>query len=131
MYSNWCRRLQRLRQCSAPLASSSSRPTGKLLAWSPERNLGYDHVLLLTWDFLEHKVPIGKTLGTAARVYLTFAMYDEHNLQRTYWQHNPASTFAHLMDDVNWYGYSGDKESIRVMRGMFEYKLLHGTTPKD
>ncbi|HEV3415180.1 MAG TPA: hypothetical protein VG056_00115, partial [Pirellulales bacterium] len=31
---------------------------GKLLAWyRPEKNLGYDKVLRLAWDFMEHKVP--------------------------------------------------------------------------
>ncbi len=33
---------------------------GKLLAWyQPEKNLGYDHVIRLGWDFIEHKIPAG------------------------------------------------------------------------
>jgi len=32
-------------------------PQGRLLAWySAERNLGYDQVVRLAWDFIEHKV---------------------------------------------------------------------------
>ncbi|PYT25325.1 MAG: hypothetical protein DMG57_25620 [Acidobacteria bacterium] len=31
---------------------------GKLLAWQhPEKNQGYDNVMRLGWDFLEHRVP--------------------------------------------------------------------------
>src|SRR5947209_2650268 len=33
-------------------------PQGKLLAWyDPAKNLGYDRVLHLAWDFIEHKIP--------------------------------------------------------------------------
>ena len=32
---------------------------GKLLAWyQPEKHLGYNHVIRLGWDFIEHKVPL-------------------------------------------------------------------------
>ena len=49
---------------------------GKLLAWyHPDKNLGYDHVLHLTWDFLEHKVPIDTRKGTGLKVYLTFPIF--------------------------------------------------------
>jgi hypothetical protein len=106
---------------------------GKLLAWyHPERNLGYDQVLHLAWDFLEHKVPLDTTHPDGRKIYLTFAMYDEKTLQGTYWQHNPASTFAHLVDElVNWYPYSGDTEAIKVVREMLDYQLMYGTTPSD
>ena len=37
---------------------------GKLLAWyQPDKNLGYDQVIRLGWDFIEHKVP--RTPATA------------------------------------------------------------------
>jgi len=104
---------------------------GRLLAWyHPEKNLGYDKFLRLDWDFLEHKVPIDAHSGV--KVYLTAPIYDPVTLQGTSWQHNPAGTFAHLMDLlVGWYPYSGDEESIRVMREMLDYQLAHGTTPGD
>ena len=104
---------------------------GKVLAWyHPEKHLGYDQFLRLAWDFLEHKVPIDQRTGL--KVYLNYAVYDGKTLQGTYWQHNPASTYAHLVDFlVNWYAYSGDEESIRVVKEMLDYQLAHGTTPMD
>jgi len=105
--------------------------TGRLLAWyHPEKNLGYDQFLRLDWDFLEHKVPIDTRTGV--KVYLTESVFDAKTLQGVYWQHNPASTFAHLVDVlIGWYPYSGDNSSIAVIREMLDYQLAHGTTPSD
>jgi hypothetical protein len=67
----------------------------KLLAWyHPDKNLGYDDVLCLAWDFLEHKVPIDTVKGTGQKIYLNFPLYQETNLQGVDYQHNPASLFA-------------------------------------
>jgi hypothetical protein len=105
--------------------------SGRLLAWfHPEKNLGYDQFLRLDWDFLEHKVPIDTRSGV--RLYLTESVYDDKTLQGVYWQHNPASTFAHQMDVLaGWYPYSGDAAAIGVLREMLDYQLAHGTTPAD
>jgi hypothetical protein len=104
---------------------------GKVLAWyHPEKNLGYDQFLRLDWDMLEHKIPIDNV--TKVKVYLTAPIFDGKTLQGVNWQHNPASTYAHLMDNLqNWYPYSGDAEAIGVMREMFDYQLAHGMTPAD
>jgi hypothetical protein len=103
---------------------------GKVLAWyHPEKNLGYDQFLRLDWDFMEHKVPIDTRTGV--KVYLTASVFGD-TLQGDYWEHNPASTFAHQMDALlGWYPYSGDKEAIEVLRLMLDYQLAHGTTPAD
>jgi hypothetical protein len=104
---------------------------GKLLAWyHPEKNLGYDKVLHLAWDFIEHKVPNDPKSGL--KVYLVNAVFDAKTLQGTNWQGNPASTFAQFVDSlVAWYPYSGDEEAIGVVRGMLDHQLAHGTTPAD
>jgi hypothetical protein len=104
---------------------------GKVLAWyQPDQNLGYDQFLRLDWGFLEHKVPIDTV--TDVKVYLTAPIFDGTTLQGISWQHNPPSTYAHLMDSlVGWYAYSGDSEAIGVMREMLDYQLAHGTTPAD
>jgi hypothetical protein len=104
---------------------------GRVLAWyHPEKNLGYDHFLRLDWDFLEHKVPLDSRTGV--KVYLTASVFGDSTLQGDYWQHNPASTFAHQMDALlGWYPYSADKEAIEVLRLMLDYHLAHGTTPAD
>src|ERR1700691_1212979 len=66
---------------------------GRVVAWyHPEKNLGYDQVLRLDWDFLEHKIPIDTATGV--KVYLTAPIFDGTTLQGISWQTNPASTFA-------------------------------------
>jgi len=102
---------------------------GKLLAWHhPERNLGYDHVLRLGWNFLERRVPVDRQTGR--KVYLTYAVFDGPTGQGRYWQHNPAFLNASLVDSlVAWYPYSGDRQAIAVVREMLDYHLANGTTP--
>lgn len=106
---------------------------GKLLAWyRPEKNLGYDHVLRLGWDFIEHKVPTDTVHGTGLKIYLINSVYNAQTLQATYWQHNPAMVYAAFVDSlIGWYGYSGDAEAVQVVRTMLDYQLAHGTTPSN
>jgi len=106
---------------------------GKLLAWyQPEKNLGYDHVIRLGWDFIEHKVPLDNTHGTGLKIYLINSVFDGKTLQSTYWQHNPAMVYAAFVDSlVGWYAYSADDEAVESVRGMLDYQLAHGTTPLD
>lgn len=103
----------------------------KLLAWyHPEKNLGYDRVLRLAWDFMKHKVPNDPASGL--KVYLVNAVYDGKTGEGTNWQGNPASTFGQFVDSVvAWYPYSGDREAIAMVRSMLDYQLAHGTTPAD
>ncbi len=103
----------------------------KLLAWyHPEQNLGYDKVLHLAWDFIEHKVPNDPKSGL--KVYLVNAVFDAKTLQGVNWQGNPASTFGQFVDSlVAWYPYSGDEEAVAVVRSMLDHQLTHGTTPGD
>jgi hypothetical protein len=106
---------------------------GKLLAWyQPDKNLGYDHVLRLGWDFIEHKVPVDTRHHTGLKIYLINSVFDGKTLQGVNWQHNPAMVFASFVDSlVGWYPYSGDEESIKVVREMLDHQLAHGTTPGD
>jgi len=103
----------------------------KLLAWyHPEKNQGYDRVLKLGWDFLEHKIPTDPKTGL--KVYLINAVFDSKTLLGVNWQGNPASTFGQFVDSlVGWYPYSGDEEAIGVVRSMLDHQLAHGTTPGD
>ncbi len=106
---------------------------GKLLAWyEPGKNLGYDRVLRLGWDFIEHKVPLDTRTKTGLKIYLINSVFDDDTLQGVYWQHNPAMVYAAFVDGlVAWYPYSGDEEAITAVRGMLDYQLAHGTTPAD
>lgn len=106
---------------------------GKLLAWyQPAKNLGYDQVIRLGWDFIEHKVPQDTLHGTGLKIYLINSVYDAQTLQGVYWQHNPAMVYASFVDSLmGWYPYSGDEEAVEAVRGMLDYQLAHGTTPSD
>ena len=104
---------------------------GKLLAWyHPEENLGYDKVLHLGWDFLEHKVPDDPKTGL--KIYLINSVFNGKTLLGQYWQHNPAMVYGSMVDSlVAWYPYSGDEQAKAVVRQMLDYQLAHGTTPSD
>ncbi len=108
-------------------------PQGNLLAWyEPEKNLGYDRVLRLGWDFIEHKVPVDTRHHTGLKIYLINSVMDGTTLQGEYWQHNPAMVYAGFVDGaVAWYPYSGDAEAMTAVGGMLDYQLAHGTTPSD
>lgn len=105
----------------------------KLLAWfQPEKNRGYDKVLKLGWDFMEHKVPNDTRHGTGLKIYLINSVYHPDTLQGFNWQHDPAMLFAGMVDSLmGWYPYSGDEEALRVVREMLDHQLAHGTTPAD
>jgi hypothetical protein len=105
----------------------------KLVSWyQPEGNLGFDHVMHLGWNFMEHKIPNDTTKGTGVKTYLINSVFDADTQQGVYWQHNPASVYGQFVDSlVAWYPYSGDREAIAVVRGMLDYQLAHGTTPAD
>jgi hypothetical protein len=106
---------------------------GKLLAWyQPEKNLGFDKVLHLGWDFIEHKVPDDRRTSTGLKIYLINAVFDDKTLQGKNWQHNPAMVFGSFVDSlVAWYPYSGDEEAIQSVHSMLDHMLAHGTTPAD
>lgn len=106
---------------------------GRLLAWyHPEKNQGYDKVMHLVWDFMEHKVPNDTRSGTGLKIYLINSVFDDQTLQGSNWQHNPASVYGQFVDSLlGWYPYSGDGEAVEVVRSMLDYQLAHGTTPSD
>ncbi len=102
---------------------------GKLLSWyEPQQNLGYDEVLRVGWNFLEHEVP--DESGTKLKTYLVNSVFNGGTLQGAYWQSNPAMTFGSFVDSaLAWYPYSGDRGAIRLVSTMLNYELAHGTTP--
>ena len=102
---------------------------GGLLAWhKPQQGLGYDEVLRLGWNFVEHQVP--DETGTNLKTYLVNSVFDGTTGQGAYWQSNPAMTFGSFVDSaLAWYPYSGDRTAIRTVGTMLDYMLSHGTTP--
>jgi hypothetical protein len=113
-----------------PWHQASLDGTGKLQAWyRPGRNLGYDKVLHLGWEFIERRVPIDRRAGV--KTHLAYAVFDADSGQGTYWQHNPAFLYSSLVESlVGWYPYSGDRDAIGIVRTMLDYQLAHGTTPR-
>jgi hypothetical protein len=116
-----------------PWHAAALDPAGKLLAWyEPEQSRGWDKVLKLGWDFLEHKVPADSIHGTTLKTYLLNSVFNGETLQGEYWQHNPAMVFAGLVDGlVAWYPYSADPEAVAMVRSMLDHQLAHGTTPSS
>ncbi len=112
-----------------PWHSAVKDAHGKLLAWyKPQQHLGYDQVLRLGWNFIEHMVPDQRGIGLKA--YLVNSVFDGNTLQGVYWQNNPAMTFGAFVDSaLAWYPYSGDHQAIRTVATMLDYQLAHGTTP--
>src|SRR5579864_4484202 len=106
---------------------------GRLLAWyEPQKNLGYDKVLKLGWDFIEHKVPNDTRHHTGLKIYLINSVFDDQTLQGANWQHDAAVVFGTFVDSLaGWYPYSGDEESVSTVRSMLDHALAHGTTPAD
>ena len=110
---------------------------GKLLAWyEPGKNLGYDRVLRLGWDFIEHKVPVDTRTKTGLKIYLINSVFDDNTLQGVYWQHNPAMVYAAFVDGlVAWYPYSGDEEAIAAVRetGLppATVQMIYNLAPED
>ena len=103
----------------------------KLVSWyRADENLGFDKVVHLAWDFLEHKVKTDP--GTGQKIFLINSTFDPTTGLGSNWQGNPASTFGQFVDSVvAWYPYSGDQEAIAVVRSMLDYQLAHGITPAD
>lgn len=103
---------------------------GRLLAWyEPDNERGYDKVLYLGWDFIEHKVPNDTRTHAGLKIYLINSLYDDQTLQGANWQHNPAMVYGSFIDSLaGWYPYSGDEKTIQAVQGMLDYELAHGTT---
>src|SRR5437867_8218756 len=104
---------------------------GRLLAWyEPDKNLGYDQVMRLGWDFIEHKVPNDMRHKTGLKIYLINSVFNDDTLQGSNWQHNPAMVYGSFVDSVAaWYPYSGVEDAVRAVREMLDYELAQGTTP--
>jgi len=49
------------------------------------------------------------------------------------WPHNPADTYADMVESLadRYYAYSGQRVFVDLVRSMLEYQLDHGTTPGD
>ena len=48
----------------------------KLISWHQPETLGFDHVLHLGWDFMEHKIPDDPSKGTGMKSYLINSVFN-------------------------------------------------------
>lgn len=112
-----------------PWHPAATDANGGLLAWyRPQEGLGYDHVLRLGWNYIEHMVP--DQAGIQLKTYLVNSVFNAATGQGAYWQANPSMVFGSFVDSaLAWYPYSGDETAIRTVRGMLDYLLTHGLTP--
>jgi hypothetical protein len=102
---------------------------GKLLSWVTPQESAYDRVMRLAWDFLLHTVPVE---SNGLKTYYTYCCMDQNKLHGTAWPHNPAGLYAMFADSAAaYYAYSGDREVVDLVKGLLDYQLAHGTTPRE
>jgi hypothetical protein len=102
---------------------------GKLLSWVQPQNLAYSRVMRLAWDFLLHTVPVE---ANGLKTYYTYCCMNPDTLHWNAWPHNPAGLYAMLADSATlYYPYAGDRKVVDLVRGVLDYQLAHGTTPKN
>src|SRR5215469_15766499 len=89
-----------------------------LVPWyRADQNLGFDKVVHLAWDFLEHKVKTDPRTGQ--KIFLINSTFDPKTGLGSNWQSNPASTFGQFVDSVvAWYPNKGKQEAIATVSQM-------------
>ncbi len=101
---------------------------GKLLSWSQPQDRAYGAVVKLAWDYLLNRVPVEPN---GLRTYYTYCCLDPEKMHGTAWPHNPAGLYAMLaVSASSYYAYSGDRRVVDLVRGLLDYQIQHGTTPK-
>jgi len=102
---------------------------GKLLSWVEPQDKAYDRVVRLAWDFLLNKVHVEPN---GLKSYYTYCCIDGTTMKGGAWPHNPAGLFAMLADSGSaYYGYSGDRRVVDLVKGLLDHQLAHGTTPAN
>ncbi len=108
---------------------------GKLLPWYFPQDKAYDHFLNLRWDFIKTKVPNSPGSGTRSN-YPQYYFYCG-------FKNNTVADYDTWMNDVgekipNWfenarlyYAYTGDTSVMAIVKGMIDYCLSYGTSPRS
>lgn len=108
---------------------------GKLLPWYFPQEKAYDHFLNLRWDFIKTKVPNSPGPGTRSN-YPQYYFYCG-------FKNNTVADYDTWMNDIgekipNWfenarlyYAYTGDTSVMAIVKGMIDYCLSYGTSPKS
>lgn len=97
--------------------------SGQLLSWAAPQESAYGQVVTLAWQELER-------LRAAGKPYLRYSQFNPRTLQGAGGPHNPAGLYAMLTQSgLGYFAYSGDPQSLPLVREALEQELDHGTTP--
>lgn len=103
--------------------------SGRLRSWVEPQDQAYATVVRLAWEQLLTGFPVEEN---GLPTWLTYCCFDGETLRGTAWPHNPASTYAGLVQGAAaWYAFSGDRRPIDLVRRALDYQLANGTTPPD
>ena len=102
---------------------------GKLLSWVEPQDQAYASVGRLAWEQLLTGFPVE---SNGLPTWLAYCCFDGETLHGTAWPHNPASTYAGLVQGAaTWRAFSGDERVVAFVRRILDHQLANGTTPAD
>jgi len=108
---------------------------GKLLPWYFPQDKAYDHFLNLRWDFIKTKVPNSPGPGTRSN-YPQYYFYCgfKNNIVADYdtWMNDVGEKIPNWFENARlYYAYTGDTSVMAIVKGMIDYCLSYGTSPKS
>ena len=102
---------------------------GELLSWVEPQDQAYATVARLAWERLLTGFPVE---SNGLPTWLAYCCFDGETLRGTAWPHNPASTYAGLVQGAaTWRAFSGDERVIAFVRRILDHQLANGSTPAD
>jgi hypothetical protein len=101
--------------------------SGKIIPWTPNPTDGYNNVMALAWNYLLSGVPNDPTTGKPA--YYSRSLLDPSTTAMVNWPHNPAGTYAMLIESgLKYYYYSGNVNVMQIAEAVALWHLDHGMT---
>lgn len=106
----------------------------KILPWYKPQEMSYDHFLRLRWDFTKTKVP--NSPGPEPRSsYPQYYFYDgffmkDGAIVPDYWMNDIGEKIPNWFENARlYYAYTGDSSVMKIVKGLIDYTLEHGTSP--
>jgi len=108
----------------------------KIIPWYTPRESAYDHFLRLRWDFIKNRVP--DSPGPAPRsgypqyyFYSAFKVSNDSILPDM-WMNDIGEKVPNWFENARlYYAYTGDSSVMKIIKGLIDYTLEHGTSPTD
>lgn len=108
----------------------------KLVSWIGPPEVAYDKVLHLRWDFIKNKVPNSpgpKPRSLYPQYYFYCAFKDSlGTLKPDTWMNDVGEKIPNWFESARlYYAYTGDPSVMKIVKGLIDYLLEHGTSPYD